>query len=350
MIRSLKGYIFFFTILICTATRAQLFSLNWNLDQFIADTMCIRLLADSIMNENPQAGGVEVIDQRYSAPRLIGIKQIRKWKYIPVDQFIVLSRPLSDVMETHFRRDSLPYGNTLIIKNLALWYDSQPYFNKGRKLNAYTTLIDDHGKVKGDWIWEFTRKPKRKEADSSVVVRLMERWIQAQSEAIRKGSYHVELYPYLYRRQLMSWSDFILMQDGFALNAHLTLDYPGDQFARYVRGSPGIFYRRSSRHESIAIGGKNQLWYQRLNSRFLTRLDVTLRMGFNSFSAQKFSHVDYWNIVYLGMAANAAVEFRPVYLKGLFLGAGLHCGVNILPDNVERIEPGVMIIVGILLP
>jgi len=148
----------------------------------------------------------------------------------------------------------------------------------------------------------------------------------------------------------MTWSEFIFFGDGFAINAHFRLDFPADQESKWMRGSPGLFYRRSDIHESIAIGGKDQQWFQRLSPQWITQVSGTYRFGFNNFEGGHFDHLDYYNLFYLNLSAQASVEYRPVYHKGVYGGIGVYAGYNILPDVIPQAEIGLLLRVGVLLP
>ena len=319
-----------------------------DIDDFISDTLLINLPVDSIrINGKPS---LSVIDDRRFPGAVLGIQQTKRWKYIPVDQYLVIQDGLAPTLTKYFIRDSLRTTGTLYIKSLVHWYDGSPALNKGRKLNAYTVLEDSSGRIIGDWLWEFTLKPKKKQKNDAVIGELTDRWMSAQVKAIQRNDFHHRIYPYLYRRQMMSWWDVIILQDGYILNAHLTLDFPADQMPDWVRGSPGIFYRKARHHQSIAIGGKDQQWYHRINDNLIRRLNFSYRFGFNNFDKDKYNHLDVWNVFLVNFSANASIEYRPVYLKGLFFGVGVHTSVNILPEVIRRVEPGILLTTGFILP
>ncbi|MBU1873742.1 hypothetical protein KJ688_08440 [bacterium] len=321
---------------------------KFDINEFIADTLLVPLSLDSVQMNGKST--LKIVDDRAIPGRVLGIQHSKKWKYIPVDQFIVIQNDLAPTMVEYFVQDSVNYSGTMYIKNLVHWYDDKPFFNKGRKLNAYTVLEDSNGVVISDWIWEFALKPRKKQKSDVVIGTLMDQWLTEQVESIQTKNFHRSIYPYLYRRQLMNWWDVILLQDGYILNAHLTLDFPADQQQSWVRGSPGIFYRKAKYHESIAVGGKDQQWYTRMNKNFVRRLNLAYRFGFNNFDNEKYSHLDPWNILLINISMNASVEYRPVYLKGLFVGIGLHGSINILPEVIKRVEPGLLITTGFILP
>ncbi|MDO9548203.1 MAG: hypothetical protein Q7J65_04480 [Candidatus Marinimicrobia bacterium] len=336
--------VFLLAILTSRLTAAPKFDIN----EFISDTLLVPLPLDSAQISGTSK--LKIIDDRAIPGRVLGIQHSKKWKYIPIDQYIVIQNDLAPTMTHYFMQDSVNYSGTLYIKNLVHWYDGKPFFNKGRKLNAYTVLEDSSGTVVSDWVWEFTLKPKKKQKSDAVIGTLMDQWLTEQVQSIQKENFHRSIYPYLYRRQLMNWWDVILLQDGYIVNAHLTLDFPADQQQSWVRGSPGIFYRNARHHQSIAIGGKDQHWYARMNKNLIRRLNLAYRFGFNNFDNGKYDHLDPWNILLINVSVNASVEYRPVYLKGLFVGIGLHGSINILPEVINRVEPGLLFTTGFILP
>ena len=342
-------FVMWITVLLITVLFGKLTAFpKFDINEFISDTLTVSLPVDSFKVDCQLK--LKIIDDRSIPGLILGIQTSEKWKYIPVDQYVVIQNELGSTLECYFLRDSVDMNGSLYIKNLYHWYDGKPAFNKGRKLNAYTVLEDSSGAVVSDWMWEFTLKPKKKQKSDAVVGILMDRWLTEQVESIRSENFHRSIYPYLYRRQLMNWWDFIILQDGYILNGHLTLDFPADQEHSWMRGSPGIFYRKGQYHQSIAIGGKDQQWYTRLNQNLVRRINVSYRFGFNNFDPDKYEHLDVWNILLVNLSVNASMEYRPVYLKGLFLGLGLHASINVLPEVIDRVEPGLLVTAGFILP
>lgn len=318
------------------------------LSAFISDTLNIVVPLDSLTPT--QFTFIEVVDARDLDEAIIGIRQTRKWRYIPVDQYLALDQPLAEIFQTQFSRDSLQLAGTLHLSNLILWHDNSAIKQKGLCLSAYTTLHDTLDQPVSDWIWELRVKREKKEADTLYLGRVIEAFAKEQSRVLAEQDFNVEFYPHLFRRQLMTWSEFIFFRDGYGINVHFTLDFPPDQMSKWVRGSPGLYYRRSHVHESIAIGGMDQHWYQRLSNSWITQLSGTYRFGFNNFERGKFKHLAYQNLLFLNLSAQASLEYRPVYHKGLYGGVGIYAGYNILPDVVPHEELGFLIRLGVLLP
>jgi len=317
-------------------------------EDFIADTLYITIPQDSVVSNF--RSGLQVLDTRDFPGRVLDIQQTEKYHVIPVDQYIALNRSLADLFSECFIRDSIDFDGTLYIADLKMWYDDKPFLAKGRRLNAYTVLYDHDKKPVSDWLWEVSVNKIHKEKEADQIRRMVEKWLDLQSAAIQSQAFHPRLYPYLFRRQLLVWTDVIAFSDGYALNAHLTLDFPPDQEQKWVRGSPGVFYRKAAYHESIAIGGLDQQWYRRINDRWVVRLAATGRLGFNNFDNTRYSHLDFWNVLFLNVSSLVSLNYRPVYHKGVFVGIGLFNSFNILPEVVDRYEFGLNLTVGVILP
>jgi len=328
----------------CTLVWSQTLSLQG----FVADTLVIELPYDTLVCNQEQM--LAVRDERNLDQQIVGIRETEKWKVIPVDQYLALQYPLNRSFKCQFRVDSVTYPGYLVIKELTLWQANQAVFSKGLMLNAYTQLLNAQAELITDWLWELRSQAAGGKPAGQVESALLTRWIKAQSEAIKKKAYHSTTYPFTYRRTLHSWCDYILLSDGFIINGHLTLYYPAGRAHRFVRGSPGIYYRYASKWESLAIGGYDQHWYFRLNNRFLARLNTTLRIGVNNFDGSHFRHVDYWNILLVNLGFTASMEYRPLFSKGLWVGLGGHLSYNILPDNVRQFAPGLLLTLGLKLP
>jgi len=341
----IKGIIL---VLLLETSYSQVLAIDFSWSDLISDTLYVSTYADSLKPTDFPV--VEVRDARPDPPTILGIQQTKKWRYIPVDQFIALNEPLAIQLSKFLQKNRVNGDQILIIDNLSLWYDASPTFGAARTLNGYSRLVDSSGTTIRDWQWELREKKVKKQRVEDNIGILLDKWMIAQTETLQRQPTKLPVSPFIYRRQMISWLDLIGLRDGYIMIAHLTLDYPADQMPKYIRGSPGIYYRKSSRHESIAIGGKDQQWYFRLNPSWLGRLNTTVRVGFNNFNPDKYDYVDFWNIMLINLGFSASIEYRPVYRRGIFVGAGLHQAVNILPTVIKRLETGLMFSVGVVLP
>ena len=52
----------------------------------------------------------------------------------------------------------------------------------------------------------------------------------------------------------------------------------------------------------------------------------------------------------INIGLTQTIEYRVRYLKGLFVGIGVHLNVNALPRMIDTLEPGLITTCGIYLP
>ena len=320
---------------------------NGPLGSFIADTSIINIPGDSLLTPS---SSISIDDKRGTPENLICILQDKKWIFVPIDHYYVLKQPLADIVYGFLREALLDADTKLIIENLSYSNDTNPLFVKGPKLNGYTKLVDSDGQIIKDWQWEIRTKKSGKKKTKEMIGNILFEWVKTQKSALTSIEPNPTISPFTYRHQLLSWIDVIYLHDGFILDGRLSLDYPTDQMKKYSRNTPSIYYRKSSLHESIAIGGKDQQWYFRLNSKWLTRINVTGRVGFNSFNTAKFDYLDWWNIFMVNVGLTGSIEYRPCYLKGLFAGVGIHQNINLLPEVIPYFETGLLFTFGVVLP
>jgi hypothetical protein len=221
---------------------------------------------------------------------------------------------------------------------------------KGWRLNGYTRELDSTGTTVRDWQWAVCIKKIRKEELEQTLGRLVNKWMDRQNVSLTAPVTR-QISPHKYRRQIVAWADFIVLHDGgYIIDGRLSLPYPVDQVNSYLASHPSLYYRRGKYHESVSIGGKDYQRFTRLSANWVRRQNATFRLGGNSFDADHFDHLDWWNILLINVSLTATLEYRPPYLQGFYAGAGLHLSYNFLPTSVAQATGGVVMSVGVMLP
>jgi hypothetical protein len=315
---------------------------------FASDTTIISM-PDSQVSDNDKLNFVK--DARPIAGRFFALIEKTKWLVIPVDHYVIFNAPLASIAESGLRAVAAPSGcQRLVIDNLTYWKKENAFLHGGYFLNGYTRLIDSTGNTIQDWQWEFREKKAEKEMSKRIRL-LIDEWIREQAVSIQKFKAHpFGISPRTYRRELKSWVDCIYLEDGFILDSRIMLDFPTDQKDRYIRGASGIYFRQSSKHQSIAIGGLNRQHYFRAGDSFLFHVNVTGRIGFNTYRTGKFEYVNPWNILLVNMGLTQTFEYHPRFHRGIFAGIGLHQSINLLPEILDLFEPGLVMTIGVTLP
>ena len=315
------------------------------LNKIIADTILITLPADNtifLQNQN-----LLFVDERGLSSRLLCVHETKKFM-LPVDLYIVLDSPLENHLKRYATRLGINEKGTLIVKKLDIWYDTGPFISKRYVLNAYAILKDTSGEIISNWTWEITTKPEKNK--TRVYSKLTDLFLQNQMQAIKDKNYNRVIYPYLYKRNLTLWVEYILFPMGYAVIPHIMLYYPEGHKKDFVRASKLIYYRKAENFESIAINGMNQRWYHRLNEKFLLTLSTNVNIGINSINSDRVKRTKYYNILLFNALVGASIEFNRYHQRGIIGGMGIFLQVNFLPTLADNLEPGAGIHIGYIIP
>jgi len=336
------------SILLIISIFSPVVAKKWEIPNFVADTIIVTIPGDSLY----EFQSVKFVqDNRHDAGKYLGIGTKNKWHYIPVDQYYLLKEPLADLGNWYFRENVDQFNDyQLIVDNLTYWVDRNTLRKRGGKLNGYSRLVDSTGTTVKDWQWDLRFDGRRKEAREEQLGALIQSWLDVQNQALKDPDFDQHILPFDYRRSLIFWSDYISLQDGYIIDLRLSLDYPVDELESYQRGIRGLYFRRSAVLESIGLRSKDVQWYFRKGDVFLIRCGITGRFGFNSINSDEYDFVDWWNIFMLNISGVASIEYRPRYYRGIFTGIGMFHSFNILPEIIDRYEPGLLITAGVILP
>lgn len=318
------------------------------LNKIVADTILVTLPVDTTAFSQNQ--NLLFTDERGLPPRLLGIYETKKFT-LPVDLYIILNSPLEDYLKKYAAALKVKEKGTVTIKKLDIWYDTGPLFSKRYILNAYTTFRDISGKIISDWTWEITAKPPRgKKNKQQTFAELTDLFLKKQIQVLKNRNYSRAIYPYIYKRNLTCWVEFITFPTGYAIIPHIMLYYPEGQKKRFIRASKLIYYRKAENFESIAINGMNQLWYQRLDEKLILRWNLNVNVGINSINPDRVKRTEYYNILLFNTLVGASIELNRYHRKGIIAGAGAFFQVNFLPTLANYFEPGAGIYIGYVIP
>ncbi|MCH8069569.1 MAG: hypothetical protein IID16_09930 [Candidatus Marinimicrobia bacterium] len=126
----------FFSLSVVSAQKRQLTNLT-------SDTLFIELPGHSSLSD---LTGIGVVDNRYTKGQVIGVYQITRWLYIPVDRYLVLPDSLATVFSTFLSGDAPSGSSQIVIDHLTIWDNKKSMFGKGRTLTAYTRFVIDQKK------------------------------------------------------------------------------------------------------------------------------------------------------------------------------------------------------------
>jgi len=326
---------------------SSLFAQSESAFDFVNDTIFISI---PILENISTVEGNYVLDERKEPGQFFAVLQKNKFFIFPIDNHLLLTQPLDKIANSYLYENLNKYSDLkLIIENLTYWQNENPIFNRGYFLNGYTKLIDKNEKVVAGFQWEVKQKKSADMQSSEQLALLLQKWLKMQSDTLQYLDLNYPIPPYSYRRRLQTWFDIVYLSDGFIVNSRLSIDFPTDQMSAWIRGAPGLYYRKSLKHESIAFGGYDQQWYWRINSAYIARFNLTGRIGFNRFN-DEIQQIDWWNMFMVNIGIIGSVEYCPIYFKGIYGGIGLNIILHVLPEIINRIEIGPLFTIGVCLP
>jgi hypothetical protein len=315
--------------------------------QLISDTLYVKV-NDSLIKTG---SNIKVMDNRVNPGSTLHIGQVNVLRYIPIDRYYLLEKPLESMLSKVLSLPESSGGNnySLIVDNLTIWHDSKPLFINKWILNGYSRLENSDHQTVEEWQWEVKIKGSKKKKVELKIGQLFDEWIKIQNDTLKSANLKNIIQPHPYKRQLMMTTAFIKYGDGYAINSRMPLYFPADQQKSYFRSAPGILYQKSSEHEAIAVGGWDISRYYRLNQSFVARTNGTFRLGFCRFNTDKFDYINWKNMFLINTTINASIEYFPPFYRGLYAGIGINQSFNFLPDVVQQYNIGLLLTIGVVI-
>jgi len=316
-------------------------------DNILSDTVevSINIYSDKKTNDS----NIKVIDHRTYKDRVLCISETKKF-FIPVDLYVILDKPVSQYLEKYISIYCPDKKGTLYLNDLNIEYENQTFLSKGFLLNAYTLLTDEQGKLISSWTWEIKLKAPQKEKKPEYYSQLLDKFFTNQAKYIAEEKYSPNTYPYLYKRNLYLWTEFLVFPKSFCIIPRMMLYYPEGMNKKFARATRYIYYKKSNIHESIGINGLNYFSYTRIDQNFLRVCNVNINFGINNFNPKKIKHTEYFNILMFNILTGYSFEYNRYHRKGFIAGCGLYLQINILPTEIDKIEPGLSFYIGYKIP
>lgn len=117
---------------------------KWQLTNLTSDTLFIELPGHTSLSD---LTGIGVVDNRYTKGPVIGVYQITRWLYIPVDRYLVLPDSLATVFSAFLSGDVSSGSSQIVIDHLTIWENKKAMFGSVWMLNAYTRFVNGKGET-----------------------------------------------------------------------------------------------------------------------------------------------------------------------------------------------------------
>ena len=330
-------------------------SLQLNFENDLSNTIQFPIKIDTVLDFR---------DVPYS--RLIGIDEVKKYVFVPVDLHLVTSGPFADVV-----RDALPAAATGAKNHLSLGiyhFDISKrggFLSERYKINAVVRLYGrsnaDSLTPFGELIFEsslakfFTKAELKSGYESAFRV-----WNQKLAHdlvAVVRGMENAGTpLPYNFRpyspnapwMQLNVGGNFVFTNDGFLIDGSLHFAYP--EARRLFFNSSGIIrFRHQKKFESIEYGLLNNALNYRLDNKYLFQLRAHFLLGLNRWKDMKTVKHKLYDALIGDSSISQSVHFHPRFARTPIFGVGLYQSVYYIDSMGFKFQLGVLLNIGMQL-
>jgi hypothetical protein len=295
--------------------------------------------------------------------RLIGIDEVNKYVFVPVDLHLVTPRPFADVV-----RDALPGAAPGAKNHLSPGIYHFDISKRGGflferyQINALVRLYRPSNADSlipfGDLIFEssrtkfFTKAELKKGYESAFQVwspQLAHDLVTVAQGMENEGT----LLPYNFRSyspnapwmQLNAGGDFILSSDGFLIDGSLHFAYP--EASRLFFNSAGIIrFRHQKKFESIEYGLLNHALNYRLNNRYIFQFRSHFLFGLNRWKDMNTVKHKLYDALIGDFSISQNVHYHPRYARTPILGVGLYQSVYYIDSMGFKFQVGLLVHLG----
>lgn len=295
--------------------------------------------------------------------RLIGIDEVKKYVFVPVDLHLVTSRPFADVI-----RDALPAADSGAKNHLSLGIHHFDISKRGGflfelyQINAMVRLYRasnaDSLTPVGELIFESSRtkfftKAELKRGYESLF-RVWNQQLAHDLVAVVQGMDNEGTsLPYNFRSyspkapwmQLNAGGDFILTSSGFLIDGSLRFAYP--EARRLFFNSAGIIrFRHQKKFESIEYGLLNNALNYRLNNRYLFQFQSHFLLGLNRWKDMNTVKHKIYDALICDFSISQSVQYHPRFARTTIFGVGLYQSVYYIDSMGFKFQVGMVVHLG----
>lgn len=295
--------------------------------------------------------------------RLIGIDEVNKYVFVPVDLHLVTSRPFADVV-----REALPDAAPGAKNHLSLGIYHFDISKRGGflferyQINAlvrlYGTSNADSLTPLGELIFESSRikfftKAGLKHGYESAF-RVWNQQLAHDLVAVVQGMENEGTpLPYNFRphspnapwMQLNVGGNFILTSDGFLIDSSMRFAYP--EAKRLFFNSAGIIrFRHQKKFESIEYGLVNNALNYRLNNRYLFQFQSHLLLGLNRWKDMNTVKHKLYDALIGDFSISQNIYYHPRFARTPIFGVGLYQSVYYIDSMGFKFQFGVVVHLG----
>lgn len=310
-----------------------------------------------------------VLDERDGDPTIIGVYEVNKYLFIPVDLFICTPKTLAEEIAGMFspdkdEKDALRFN--LVIRDFQLTRRTQSWIYPHYRLNASIGLYEKGSegdpKYLGELLYESSSRTrlfgdKLEKGFSKVLGKFRKTFIQDLShvserrhslqsialEHFRKSQYTGK------RSHLFGGVDAIVTSQGFITDIEVFFSHREARRRFFRSGGQHLRYRNMKDYESIEFGLSIDYLYHRINPRMVFRGKSQIMLGVNRWKDIETRAHKLYDIFILDYALSQSLIVNPLDRGGILFGIGFQQSIAYIYSKNIQVQLGVVIHVGLKL-
>jgi hypothetical protein len=328
-------------------------SLILNIKPVIAESLHLSCTIDSVRDLRPAA-----------EPRTLAIDEMNHYSFVPVDLYIKIPQPLTDIISASLLQGKAGAEAHLCLGINQLELSNHPFLLLFKKyqVNAlatfYHTSENDSLIPQGVLVFQSTAKrfffgsTLQKGYESAFTA-----WLVDLSCNVSTTTQFLagdrKTAPYNYRpfkqnapwMQLNAGTDLTMTNDGVTIDAQLHFTYP--EATRLFSESPGtIRFRHQKKYDAIEYGLVNHVVNFRLDPVWLLQFKSNLFIGVNRWKDMKTVNHELYDALIGDFSISQAVHYHPQFARTLWFGCGLAQVVYYIDSQGFQFQYGLVCKIG----
>ena len=307
-----------------------------------------------------------IIDLRDEEPRVIGMYEVNKYLFVPVDLLICTKKSLTDEIAERLRlngHNKDPLNLRLAIDNFWLTKKTNSWIYPHYQLNASIQIYQrspsgDFAHL-GELLYEtVSRKPfwgdKLKKGFEKVVANWHREFIEDLTivsknvrpitlENFRRGIYIGK------RTHLFSGGDVVVATRGWIFDGAVFFSHREARKQFFRSGGYNLRYRNSKDFESIGFGLTIDYLFHRINSYMVFRGKSQLMFGLNRWKDIDRKDHKLYDILILDYSLSQSLIYNPLDRRGFLFGIGLQENVYYIYSKGIEFQLGLLVHLGLKL-
>jgi hypothetical protein len=327
------------------------------LDSLVLD---IRLQSDTVF----QSLSIDtVMDWRGINSRIAAFDEVTQYGFIPVDQVILLPRPLPELIMEMFPDDSSNAGSGtgLAVEHLDLSCSKPfPFFRRYNLRASVLILLRSSGDSllpKGSLVFDSAITGRKKPGTAPRYRFLIEEWlsklpreVNSTVQALKNGPDM----PYHFRMvgsksvwtRLNAETELITTFDSWMIDGMMFFSYP-ESHRSFIENRALIRFRSQKKMDSIEWGVFNFSRYHRLKPSWTTVVRTNALFGINRWKDMETAHHQVYDAMIADLSVIESMRYHPRDARTLILGLGIIQDLYYVYSKGLKFQVGVTVQIGV---